>query len=73
MTRRRSVPCLLWPFWAIWRLIITIVSMTGRLIAVLLGIVLVVVGIILSLTIVGAIIGIPMVLVGLMMIVRGIF
>gem|GEM_PF-138702 len=63
----------LWPFTAIWKLLAIIVEMTGRLVAMILGIVLMIVGVLVSLTIVGAIIGIPLAIVGLLLFLRGIF
>ena len=70
---RRRVPLLLWPFWAIWRLVAFIIGLTGRLIAVILGFVLMLAGIVLSITIVGAIAGVPMFLIGVLLVLRGIF
>jgi hypothetical protein len=67
------IPWYLWPFAALWRLIAVIVEMTGRLVAMILGIVFIIVGVIVSLTIVGAIIGIPLAIVGFLLFVRGIF
>jgi len=69
----KRIPCLLWPFWAIWRLVITIVGLTGRLLAVILGLVLMIAGIILSLTIIGLIVGLPMFIFGLLLVSRGLF
>jgi len=43
------------------------------LVAVLLGLVLMILGVLASLTIIGAVIGIPMLLLGLMLVIRGIF
>lgn len=62
-----------WPFVAIWKLLATIVEITGRFVAMVLGIVLVVVGVLISLTIIGAIVGIPLALVGLLLFLRGLF
>ena len=62
---------LLWPVVALWRLLAGIITITGRLVAILLGVVFVIVGIVLSLTIVGAILGIPLGLFGLLLVVRG--
>lgn len=74
MTRpRNKVPWYLWPFWAIWRLVIGIVAGTGRLVAVILGLVFLIVGGILTITVVGAIVGIPFIIFGLLLIVRGLF
>jgi len=63
----------LWPVTYLWRLLATIVEMTGRFVAILLGIILMVVGLVCNLTIVGAIVGIPFFLVGLLLLIRGIF
>lgn len=66
-------PWYLWPFVALWKLLATIVELTGRFVAMVLGIVLILVGILVSLTIVGAIIGIPLAIVGLLLLLRGMF
>ena len=63
----------LWPFVAIWKLLAVIVEMTGRLLAMILGIVLMIVGVLVSLTIVGAIIGVPLAIVGFLLFIRGVF
>jgi hypothetical protein len=70
---RRGVPFLLWPFWVIWRLVGGILALTGRLVAVVLGLVLMLVGGLLCLTIVGAVVGIPLFLVGVFLVFRGLF
>ncbi len=70
---RRGVPLLLWPFWAIWKLVETILLLTGRLVAVILGLVMMILGVVISLTVIGAIIGIPLFLIGLLLIFRGLF
>ena len=70
---RHHTPWYLWPFVAIWKVLATIVEMTGRLLAMILGIVLMLVGFLVSLTIVGAIVGIPLAIVGFLLFVRGIF
>ncbi len=67
------VPWYLWPFWAIWRLVIGIVAATGRLVAVILGLVFIIVGVVLTVTIIGAIVGIPFIIFGLLLIGRGLF
>ena len=74
MTEKTNrVPWFLWPFWAVLRLVGFVLEMTGRLIGALLGFVLFVVGIILSVTVVGAIIGIPLGLFGLVLFLRSLF
>lgn len=67
------VPCLLWPFWAIWRLVAFIVGLTGRLLAIVLGFVLILAGVVLSVTVVGLIVGIPLILLGALLVIRGLF
>jgi hypothetical protein len=62
---------LLWPVVALWRLLAGIITLTGRFVAMLIGVVFIFVGVLLSLTIVGAILGIPLALFGLLLIVRG--
>jgi hypothetical protein len=71
--QRKRVHWLLYPFWLIWRLVIWIIEATGRLIGAILGLVLLILGIILSLTVVGAIVGIPLIIFGFMLIVRSLF
>jgi hypothetical protein len=73
MSHAKTTPWFLWPFIAIWRLVTTIIELTGRFVAILLGFVLFVIGAILSLTIVGAIVGIPLMIFGGMLMIRGIF
>jgi hypothetical protein len=70
---KKHITWYLWPFAALWKLLAVIVELTGRFVAMVLGIVLIVVGVIVSLTIVGAIIGIPLAFVGLLLLLRGIF
>lgn len=62
---------LLWPFIALWRLLAGIITLTGRFVAMLIGVVFIFVGLLVSLTIVGAIVGIPLALFGLLLVVRG--
>jgi hypothetical protein len=68
-----KVSWFLWPFWAIWKLVVGIVAATGRLVAVILGLVFLIVGVILTITVVGAIVGIPFIIFGLLVMVRGLF
>jgi hypothetical protein len=64
---------LLWPFAALWRLIASIVTLTGRFVAVLLGLMLVIVGIVLTVTVVGAVLGVPLMALGMVFVARGLF
>lgn len=67
------IPWYLWPFAAVWKLLSVIVELTGRFVAMVLGIVLILVGVLVSLTIVGAIVGVPLAVIGLLLMLRGIF
>jgi hypothetical protein len=69
----KDTPILFLPFVWIWQLVSFILGLTGRLIAVLLGFVLLIGGILLTLTIIGAIVGIPLLILGFALIVRGLF
>lgn len=69
----RTTPWYLWPVVALWRLVAAIIGLTGRLVAVLLGVVLFTAGGLLTLTVVGAVAGIPLMIAGVLLIVRGIF
>jgi multisubunit Na+/H+ antiporter MnhC subunit len=64
---------LLWPFVWLWNLIAYIVVLTGRLVAVIIGLVLMLVGVILTFTVVGAIAGIPLLIIGVLLVVRGLW
>ena len=70
---KSHIPWYLWPFAAVWKLLAVIVEMTGRFVAMVIGIVFIIVGIIVSLTIVGAIVGVPLAVVGLLLLLKGIF
>jgi hypothetical protein len=71
--KQHHVPLLLWPFYAIWLLVTGILKITGRLVAVILGFLLMLVGVLVSLTIIGLIIGVPVFIIGLLLVFRGLF
>ena len=71
--KNKRVPLLIWPFWAIWRLIVLIIEFTGRLVGAILGLVLMIVGVIATLTVVGAVVGIPLVIFGFLLVMRSLF
>jgi hypothetical protein len=73
MGTKHKTPCLLLPFVAIWNLIIYIVSLTGRLVAILLGLALLLVGAVLTVLLISAPIGIPLALFGLLLIIKGLW
>lgn len=71
--RERSVPLVFWPFKVLWEMLELIIRLTGRLVAMILGAVLVIIGAVLSITIVGATLGIPLILFGCILVMRGFF
>ena len=72
-TDERRVPWFAWPFYALWRLLGFILNATGRLVCALLGIVLLVAGVTLTLTVVGAPLGIPLAILGFLLLLRAVF
>lgn len=74
MTKKnKRVHWLLYPFWLIWSLVIWIIEATGRLIGAILGLVSMIVGVVLTLTVIGAIVGIPLLIFGFMLLIRSLF
>ena len=71
MIDSRKTHWLLKPFVWIWNLIAYFVTLTGRFLAVILGLVLMLVGIVLTVTVVGAFLGIPLAIIGILLVVRG--
>ena len=72
-SRERNVPLLLWPFYALWRLLTLILEMVGRLVAAVLGLTLMAAGVAVSITVVGAPIGIPLAVFGFLLAIRALF
>jgi hypothetical protein len=70
---RKHVPWFLYPFWLIWRLVVWIIETTGRLVGAILGLVLMIVGVVVSLTVVGLIVGVPLFIFGMMLVGRSLF
>ena len=70
---RKKTPWFLWPFVALWNLVAWILQFTGRLVAAILGLVFMIIGAILTVTIVGSVIGIPMIIFGFLLLLRSIF
>ena len=73
MREKRKIPFLLWPFWALFQLVLWILKFTGRLVGAILGLVIAIVGVVLTITIIGAIIGVPLVILGAMLMIKAIF
>lgn len=70
---KRRTPILLWPIILAWRLVTYIVKLTGILLALVLGVILMFVGWILISSILGAVIGVPLFLLGLLLTVRALY
>jgi len=68
-----NVPILLWPFYAIWRLLTFVLELIGRLLCVLSGIGLMAAGVAITLSIVGAPVGIPLASLGFLLLIRAFF
>ncbi|MBL4938450.1 hypothetical protein JK636_22330 [Clostridium sp. YIM B02515] len=64
---------ILWPFKMIFNLVTSIVKITGRLVSVILGLVILILGGAITMTIVGAIVGVPLCIFGVMLMIRGFF
>lgn len=70
---KKSIPWFVYPFWLIWRLVIGIIAVTGRLVGAVLGLALMIVGLIASLTVIGAVVGVPLMIFGFLLILRSLF
>ncbi|HUV26181.1 MAG TPA: hypothetical protein VMW34_02335 [Anaerolineales bacterium] len=68
-----QVPWYLWPFWAVWRLLTWIVKLTGRLIAIILGFAMIIIGAVLCITVILLPLGIPLIVFGFLLTMRGLF
>jgi hypothetical protein len=68
-----NVPWLLWPLYAIWRLLTLILGITGRIICILLGVALMMCGVAIALSVIGAPLGIPLTALGFLLVVRALF
>ncbi len=73
MINPKNTPWLLRPFVWLWNFIAYVVTLTGRLVAVILGLAFMLIGVILTITLVGAIVGIPLFIIGILLVVRGLW
>ncbi len=73
MEKKKAVPWFMWPFMAIWNLLALILNITGRVLAGILGVGLMIVGIAITMTVVGAPIGIPIAIFGLLLTIKSVF
>ena len=65
--------CLFWPFVAFWKLLVGILTLTGRLIGVILGFVLMIVGLVMIVTVILVPVGIPLLAFGSLLVIRSMF
>ena len=63
----------LWPFAAVWKLLATILVITGRILGIILAMALMAVGITLTMTVAGAPAGIPVAILGFLLMIRSVF
>ena len=72
-TSTQKTPWLLWPFKALLDLVEGIIKLTGRLVAAVIGLALMIVGVVLTALVITAPLGIPLIVFGFLLAVRGIF
>jgi hypothetical protein len=72
-SRRHEYPWILWPFVALWDLLAFILELTGRVLGIVIGLVLMFVGILLTATVIALPIGIPLLVLGVLLMLRSIF
>ncbi|MBT8085819.1 MAG: hypothetical protein HKP32_06420 [Woeseia sp.] len=69
----RRTPLLLLPFVWLWRLLGFFINLAGRIVCALLGLVLMIAGVTLTLTVVGVPAGIPLSVLGFLLLIRALF
>jgi hypothetical protein len=69
----KHIPVLLWPFYAIWRLLTFVLELIGRMLCGMLGLTLMVAGLAITVTVLAAPVGIPVAALGFLLLVRAIF
>ncbi len=68
-----NMPILLWPFYAVWRLLTFLLNVIGRLVSALLGTGLMIAGVTITLSVIGAPLGIPLASLGFLLLIRALF
>ncbi len=69
----KHIPWILWPFYAVWRIVTFVFELTGRIIAAIIGLALMVAGVTITISIVAAPIGVPIIAFGFLLLVRALF
>lgn len=72
-SNEKSIPILLWPFYALWRMVTFVFELIGRILSAILGIVFMFAGVAITLSVVGAPFGIPLAALGFLLLVRSLF
>jgi len=73
MVGAKTMPWFLWPFVAVWKLLATILLITGRVLGIILALGLMAFGIALTMTLAGAPVGIPVAILGFLLMIRSVF
>jgi hypothetical protein len=71
--QKKQYPWFLQPIVLLWEFLASILKLTGRMVGAIIGLVLMIVGIILTVTVVAAPVGIPLLIVGFLLTLRSIF
>jgi len=69
----RNVPILLWPFYAVWRVLTLVLELVGRLLCAVLGLGVMIAGVAITISVVAAPLGIPLAIFGFLLVVRALF
>ena len=69
----RKIPWILWPLYAIWRILTFILELTSRIIAAVIALALMAAGVSITLSVIGAPLGIPIAAFGFLLLVRALF
>lgn len=69
----RQTPLLLLPFAWLWRLLGFVIAVTSRIVCALLGLVLMVAGVVMTMTVFAAPLGIPVSILGFLLLIRALF
>ena len=72
-TLTEKAPWFLWPFTIVWDLVTSLLVLVGRIICAALGLALMAVGVLVTMTVVGAWVGIPLTTLGMLLLVRALF
>ncbi len=72
-TEEKQISWILWPFYAVWRIVTFVFELTGRIIAAVIGLALMAAGVTITISVVAAPIGIPIVAFGFLLLVRALF